>query len=108
MKVKSLYSMLRTRNTRPSDIIDIISNLESRLAKLRMKNSDIELTSYKPGNSQLFAELRKFKCNQGVLYQNHDIALLEKARRIRKKSYQNFENADSFVITSDYKLGMIC
>lgn len=110
IKVKSLYSMLRSRNTYPSDIIDIISNLEANLAKFSIfkKNTDVELTSYKPGDSQLFAELRKSKRNQGILYQNHDIALLEKARKIRKKSYQNFENTNSFIITSDFKLGMIC
>ncbi len=111
VKVESLYSLLKRKGKTPSDVIDIMANLKNELAKknILIKDTNVDLNNFCCDNEDVSSKLRGMKKDQHDFYHNHDCALLEKARKLRKnKTYYNFEDAKSFVITSDYKLGKVC
>jgi len=109
VRVNSIYSSLRTKGYRGSDIIELISNLEEKLSKLRigLKRTGINLTTYKADDKDLLSTLIQYKSYQPTFYQSHDIAVLEKIRSYRKRAIRRFEDAPCFFVTSDYKLAKL-
>ena len=110
IRIKSLYSVLKRKKMKPSDIIDLISNLELKLERLKIykKNTGIDLENYVPEDESISRRLREMKPEQSEFYHTHDLALLEKSKNLRKKRTHNFEDANSFIVTSDFKLGLLC
>ena len=109
IKIDSLYSTLKRYGKTDSDIIETIINLESTLSQkgIVKKNTGIELEEYNAQNKELNEQLWKEKPYQPIYYHNHDIALLEKIKTIRAKKIFRFEDANCYVVTSDFKLARI-
>ncbi|MGD1816122.1 MAG: hypothetical protein ACPKNR_03730 [Pleomorphochaeta sp.] len=110
IKIHSLYSVLKRKGMSPSDVFDLISNLENKLSNLKIfkKQTGIDLEKFIPKDIEISNMLNELKPDQSKFYHNHDCAILEKASILRKKRIYNFEDANNFIITSDYKLGKIC
>jgi hypothetical protein len=109
IKIDSLYSTLKRSGKTESDVIEIIINLENMLLKKNIfkKSTGIELEDYIAQNRELNQLLWNEKPHQHNYYHNHDIALLEKIKAIRTKKLFRFEDADCYVVTSDFKLARI-
>ncbi|MCF7859567.1 MAG: hypothetical protein K9N07_09660 [Candidatus Cloacimonetes bacterium] len=109
IKVNSLYSHLKRAGKTRSDIIDMIASLEDDLHKLGIikKVTGIDLEDYQPQNFDHQSLLTQYKPHQSNYYRNHDIALLDKASKLRKSKVFSFERAKYYIITSDYKLSKI-
>ncbi len=109
IRVDSIYSNLRAKGYRESDIVSLISNLEDRLSRLKIgvKRTGVDLSNYEAEDKKLLSLLIRYKSYQPSYYQNHDIAVLEKARKYRKRTYRRFEDANCFVVTSDFKLAKL-
>jgi hypothetical protein len=109
IRVNSIYSSLRGKGYRESDVIDLISNLEDRLSKLKIgvKRTGIDLGKYKTEDKDLLSSMMRYKSYQPTFYQNHDVAILEKIRKYRKRSIRKFEDANCFLVTSDYRLAKL-
>jgi hypothetical protein len=109
VKIDSIYSSLKRHGKTDSDIIEMIMNLENMLLEknIKKKYTGIELQEYTAQNRALDDMLWNEKPKQPFYYHNHDIALLEKIKTVRTKKVFKFEDADGYVVTSDFKLAKI-
>lgn len=108
-RVDSIYSTLKTKGYTETDVIELIGGLEDRLQELKIgiKRTGIELNSYTPKNKDIFSFLCRYKYYQAGFFQNHDLAVLEKMPKYRKRTVRRFEDANTYFVTSDFKLARI-
>jgi hypothetical protein len=103
----NIYSTLRKKRWKKSDITTFISNIEKTLKDLgiSIENvADFDSSSYLPKNTSLKTQLESYKNWYTSFSINHDLAAIEKIQEIRGKPIRNIEEIKALFLTSDARL----
>jgi hypothetical protein len=104
--INSIYSHLKRNNYSSSDVLELIGNLDKKLESKGVitEQVEIDLKKYKSENADLNSEIIKFKSEQNLFSQNHDVAAIELIKKKRGHSVRRIEDAKYLFLTSDVKL----
>ncbi|MFW6129976.1 MAG: hypothetical protein ACOC56_02255 [Atribacterota bacterium] len=103
----SLYSSLKRKGWKKSDAKEFIMNIEDTLSSSGIHIElvkDIDLENYNPKDNKLRNKMRRHKPDQGLFFQNHDLAALERTKQLRREPVRKIEDARVFFLTSDKRL----
>ena len=106
IRVDSLYSNLKRKNWNKMDVRAFIINIEENLKQHGITIEwirDINLNRYSPDEELRFS-MGRYKPDQGVFHQNHDLAAITKIAELREKKVRKIEDSKLFFLTSDYRL----
>jgi len=106
MKVNSLYSALKRKGWSKIDAREFIIHIERTLQQSGIKIEwikGINLSNYKTEEA-LRNSIKKYKPDQNLFSQNHDLAAIAKIQEIRGKPTRKIEDSKAFFLTSDVKL----
>lgn len=105
LKIDTLYSALKRNQWSQTDVREFIINLEKHLAE---KGITIEWVTEKVEDYSISEETRsaikRYKPEQSIFHQNHDLLAIDKIRQIREHSYTKLEDSKAFFLTSDTRL----
>lgn len=107
IKVDTLYSSLKRKGWKKIDAVEFVMNIEDILHKIGLKiewGTGIELKTYSPINDELINLIKNYKSDQDLFHRNHDLAIIEKIKNLRKKPERKIENSRAFLLTSDGRL----
>lgn len=107
LNVDAIYSTLKQKKWGRSDVLSFVSDIESEIEKLGIDidyQFTVNLNKYEDGENDLRGSISKYKKNQPLSSANHDIAVIEKVRELRKRSVRRIEDAKVFFLTSDHAL----
>ena len=106
IQVNSILSNLKNQGFTTEDVREFIAKIEDRIWELgvRIEPTAVELKNYKPPKDEYRAKLSYYKPNQDLRAQNHDLAVIEKIKEIRKTPKREIENSRALFLTSDLKL----
>ncbi len=107
INVSSIYNTLKVKGWTKSSARDFIINIETILSNLEIEIEwypEIKLNLYKPEDKEYLLNIIKYKPDQNIPSQNHDILAIEKIMEIRGNPTRRLENAKAFFLTSDKKL----
>ena len=106
VRVSSIYSNLKSRGLTIEDVREFIAKIESKVFELGIKiePTSIDLKDYKPPKEEYRSKLSKYKRDQNLQGQNHDLAAVEKIRGIRRSPKREIESSKALFLTSDLKL----
>jgi len=106
VRVSSIYSNLKSRGFTIEDVREFIAKIESKVLELGIKIelTGIDLKDYKPPKEEYRSKLSKYKRDQNLQGQNHDLAAVEKIREIRRSPKREIESSKALFLTSDLKL----
>lgn len=103
----SLYSSLKRKGWKKSDAKEFIMNIEDTLSSSGIHIElvkDIDLENYNPKDNKLRNKIRRYKPDQGLFFQNHDLAALERTKQLRREPVRKIEDARVFFLASDKRL----
>lgn len=103
MMVDTLYSSLKRKGWTKTDAREFVTNIENTLSNLGVQvawENEIDLNNYDPPHRELRSLIAKYKV-QGLIYQNHDLAAIEKIKELRGHPVRNIESAKTLFLTSD-------
>lgn len=108
VRVSSIYSNLKSRGLTIEDVREFIAKIESKVLELGIKiePTSIDLKDYKPPKEEYRSKLSKYKRDQNLQGQNHDLAAVEKIRGIRRLPKREIESSKALFLTSDLKLSI--
>jgi len=107
LRINSVYNNLLRKGWKISDVQEFIANIENELTKFGiniMRTNIINLEKYQPQEEKLRDIISKYKPAQDLFHQNHDLAVIEEIRKIRKKPIREIEKANAIFLTSDLRL----
>lgn len=107
IKVEGLYSSLKRKGWTKTDTKEFIMKVEGILPQKGITiewESGVNLKNYIPRNEELRNLIRKYKPEQGLFGQNHDLAAIDKITELRRRSVRKIEDSKAFFLTSDAKL----
>jgi hypothetical protein len=106
IKVRSIFSSLKSRNWSLTDVRELIMNIEPKLFEkgINVEPTNINLNKYEPKRVEYRSTLLKYKPWQGTRGQNHDLAAIEKISELRRGPARRIERSGMFFLTSDMKL----
>jgi len=103
----TLYSTLKIKGWGKSDAKEFIMNIDNILSNSGIKIEwikDIDLDNYEPKDSGLRNKIKRYKPDQGLFFQNHDLAALERMKELREQPIRKMEDSKFFFLTSDKRL----
>ena len=106
IRVDTLYSNLKTKGWRETDARRFIINIEQTLQQQGIAvewTKDMFPSNCSPDEG-LRDTLRKYKPDQGIFHQNHDLAAIARIKEIREKPMRRIEDSKAFFLTSDLRL----
>ncbi len=106
IRVDSIVSSLKRKDWDLMKVREFIINIEKNLKQHGITIewiSDIDLNHYSP-DEELRYSMEKYKFDQTVFHQNHDLAAIIKIAELREKKVRIIEDSKSFFLTSDYRL----
>lgn len=103
VKVNSIYNRLRHLGHTPSDMTEIIANIEEILKEqgieiYPLSSKELEITE------QAYRKLRKYKGKSNHFSIEHDLYAIEAIKKLRGKEVRKLEKADALFLSSDQKL----
>jgi hypothetical protein len=106
VKVNTIHSSLKSRGWTIEDVKLYISKIEVKISEIgaSIVPTKIVLKDYKPNKVEYISKLNRYKPNQNVLGQNHDLAAIEEIQTRRKTPRHFLETADYLFLTSDLRL----
>jgi len=106
VRVDSIFSNLKNQGFTTEDVREFMAKIEDRIWELGVKiePTAVELKEYKPPKDEYRAKLSYYKPDQDLHAQNHDLAVIEKIREIRKAPKREIENSRALFLTSDLRL----
>jgi len=107
ISVDTLYSSLKRQGWTRTKTREFIANIEGILLENGIQivwAADIDLKNYMPPNEELRNLIAKYKPFQDLLPQNHDLAAIEKIKKIRKRPVRRIEDSKVFFLTADARL----
>jgi len=107
LKIDTIFSTLRRKGWGKSDVHEFIIDLESELKKkgvLVELSINIDLSTYKPKEQELFVKLDRYKPGQHILGKYHDMSAIESIRDIRGKKIRAIEECKAAFLSSDIRL----
>jgi len=105
--VDTLYSSLKRQGWTRTRVREFIANIESILQEREIGIRwipDIELDNYTPPDQALRSIMTRYKPDQGLFYQNHDLAAIAITRKLRKRPVRRIEDSKAFFLSSDGRL----
>lgn len=105
--IDSIYRVLKSRGWQISNADEFIIGIEKILANYGIQihnDSDIILKDYRSPYEGLRNRVYEFKQGQPQTSANHDLAAVEKVRKIRRGDVRRIEDAKAIFLTSDYLL----
>lgn len=107
IKVDTIYSSLRRKGWRATDVNEFITNLEdllkSKAITIDYKYS-FDLKKYQIQDQNLLATLRRYKPFQHELGEAHDLLAIDIIRQMRSRECRALENCKAIFLTSDARL----
>lgn len=103
----TLYSTLKIMGWKKSSAKEFIMNIDDTLSNSGIKIDwvrDVNLDNYEPKDSELRHRMRRYKPEQGLFFQNHDLAALERTKELRGQLIRKIEDSKTFFLTSDKRL----
>lgn len=107
VEVDDVCSCLKKKGWSKTQVLEFIANLEGSLNKLGIGielRRTINLKTYQPKDNELRSLLWKYKPNQRLLPQNHDLVAIECTEQYRGQSVRQIERCKALFLTSDIGL----
>ena len=106
MKVNSICANLKKQKKSKEDIVLLITSIEDKISELGVKieTTSIDVENYTPQNDKTRSLMAKYKPLQPLVSQNHDIAAIEKIKKIRERERRTLEDSKAIFLTSDGNL----
>lgn len=106
VRVDSIFSSLKNQGLTTEDVREFITKIEDKIWELgvEIEPTAVELGDYKPPKDEYRAKLSRYKPDQHLRAQNHDLAAIEKIREIRKGPKREIESSRALFLTSDLRL----
>ena len=108
IKVGALFSSLKARGWTAVDVREFIVSIENKLweREIALTSTKINIKNYAPEDADRRTALRKYKPDQerGSKEQNHDLAVIDQIKAIRRKRATRIESCQAMFLTSDLKL----
>lgn len=106
IRVNSIYSCLKTQGLTSEDIREYIMKIESKIwnSGIKIEPTQIELKDYNPPQAVWRSGLSKYKRDQGLRGQNHDLAAIESIMQTRGTEKREIESSKALFLTSDLRL----
>lgn len=104
-KINSIYSSLKVQGWTAADVRELLVNIESKLweKKIQIHSTNIDLDNYKTDEDRR-SKLHIYKDDQGTREQNHDLAVIDLIKKLRKNEKKTLEKCTALFLTSDIKL----
>jgi len=106
VKVDTLYSSLKRKGWKKTDVREFVINIEETLHSLgiNIEPTNIDLDNYEPPDKKLREDIELYKPGQPRPHQNHDLAAIEKIKELRGKKVRKIEYSRACFLTSDHRL----
>jgi hypothetical protein len=106
LKIDTLYSALKRNQWSQTDVREFIINLEKHLAEKRITVEWVKDTNVKDYSvsEETRNTIKRYKPEQSIFHQNHDLLAIDKIRQIREHPYTKLEDSKAFFLTSDVRL----
>ncbi len=103
INVDSIYGILRRKGWTPRIAQEFIITIENRLEKegFSIESTSIDLLNYEKPKEKIRKSISRYKPDQDVFHQNHDLAAIERIKRKRKKRIWKLERSKYIFLTSD-------
>lgn len=103
IRIDSINSSLKIMGWTRSKAIEYIANIEQILREngISIEATGIILKNYIPSQSQHRQIIATYKPNASPLVLNHDLAAIERIRKLRRTSVRRIENAKAIFLSSD-------
>lgn len=104
-KVDSVYSSMKMKGLRITDVVELIANIEENIVSLGVSifRTDSAINYYVPPENEVI-ELCKFKSEQNEHGQKHDLFAISNVRNMRKQRYRKIEDCKVIFLTADNRL----
>ncbi|MHA2243855.1 MAG: hypothetical protein ACXADY_02710, partial [Candidatus Hodarchaeales archaeon] len=109
VRVDSIYGNLRRIGWGQLEAREFIISLEERLEEkgIEIERTEVDLHNYIPKIEDTRNFMEKYKNNQELFHQNHDISSIEMIRDLRGDSKRKIEKCKCMFLTSDGKLSRL-
>ena len=106
IKVRSLYSKIKSMGWTRADLREYIVNIEEYLAdkKIKIEPTRIDIDDFSLENPDYRVTISQYKPNQGRWAQSHDLAVIKMGKERRPSLIHKLEKSRAVFITSDKKL----
>lgn len=106
VKVNTVFSSLRQRGWRETDVTEFLATIDRRLqsSEISVITTGIDLRKFTPEDPDARSALLRYKPEQQALGMDHDLAAIELVRRLRRRSVRHVEEAAELFLTSDIRL----
>jgi hypothetical protein len=108
VKVDTIYHRLKKLGWTRDNVDKFIATIEDRVSDLGIQiewvDDDVDIQHYRPAKDEYRRLIEEFKPEQPLTSQNHDLAAIEKIRKLRKHPVRKLEDSKVFFLTSDHKL----
>lgn len=106
IKVRSIYSKLKTLGWSRSDLLEYVINIEDKLKEknILIEPTQINLSKFSLEDSVKEQKIFEYKPEQGKLTKAHDLAAIYLINQKRQRRIHELEKARAFFVTSDKKL----
>lgn len=103
VRVDDVCSCLKRKGWTKTQVIEFIQNLESILRDRGIETewTTIRLKTYEPPDKTLRSLILKYKPDQRLLPQNHDLAAIECIQKYRRHSVRQIERCKALFLSSD-------
>jgi hypothetical protein len=108
--VQALASSLKNKGWSQADIVEYIAQIEGKLKNMSVdvEQTQVDIENYRPSILERRATLQKYKPQQGVIGQNHDLAAIDIIKKRRGRYVRRIEEAKAFFLTQDIRLAEYC
>lgn len=107
IRVDTFYSSLKSKGWTKTKTKEFITNIEGTLSTSGIQIEwvrDVDLKNYKLPSDELRNVIGKYKPDQDLFYQNHDLAAIEKIKELRRRPVRKIEDSGVLFLTSDKRL----
>lgn len=106
VRVASIYSSLASNGWTNSKVLELICEIEERLASvgILVTTTGSNLVSFEPSDAKLLESIASYKPNQGKRGRLHDLAAIEHIEKLRKGRVRRIKDAGVLFLTSDRRL----
>ena len=107
LKVDSVYSVMKRRGWSITEVNEFLMNIEEVIEDFGItveRCPEINLQHYQPESENLKSALLAYKPSSGTSSINHDIAAIEKIRKMRRRSVRFVEDAKVFFLSANTAL----
>ena len=106
IRINDIYANLNRKGWEKSDALEFLANIEETLDDkgIEIEETDLDLNNYKLEDENLRTLIKKYRPDQKLHGQNHDLCAIEQIKKIRNKDFMKIEDSKALFLTSDVKL----